>query len=267
MHSLDTDHPYHQTAFDAFIGPYSRYLIEMVGTMLLVFTIGATSAPGSNQQMAGLAIGLSLVVLIFLGGHISGAHYNPAVTIGILVTMRGKIEMRISILYIIVQLIGSFLGALLVYAGTRGHTFGPKIGDGYGVAEGIVVEIVATFLLVSVVLNVATTEAQEDNSFFGLAIGFTVTSMAIAVGGISGGAFNPVVGTGPHLVAWIMGHGLYPLIWVYWVGPLVGAIFAALFFRITNVQEYKIQRKRATLLTQPVSQGEDSNKYYYQAVQ
>jgi len=256
MHSINTDLPYHINRFDALIGPYSRYLVEMVGTMLLVFTVGTTSEAqrtGAAPELGGLAIGFSLVVLVFFGGHISGAHYNPAVTIGILATWRGKISPVMSIVYIIVQVIGSFFGALLVYAGTNGHTFGPRVDDStYSTGDGLVVEIVATFLLVTVVLNVATTEAQEDNSYYGLAIGFTVTSMAIAVGGISGGAFNPAVGFGPHIVNCIMGNPMYQGAWIYWVGPILGALLAALFFRITNVQEYR-EKNKYTQLQQPIS--------------
>jgi len=245
-------------------------MVEMVGTMLLVFTVGTAPAPSTSE--GGLAIGFSLVVLVFLGGHISGAHYNPAVTIGILATMRAKITLRMSIVYIIIQVIGSFLGALLVYAGTDGRTFGPTIASKYTTVEGLVVEIIATFLLVSVVLNVATTEAQEDNSFFGLAIGFTVASMAIAVGSISGGAFNPAVGTGPHIVGALMGKGMYPYVWVYWVGPILGALLAALFFRVTNVQEYRIKHKFVgSPLSQPISMSvieeDDPPGKFYQAVQ
>jgi len=197
-----------------------------------------------------------------------GAHYNPAVTSGILFTMRSKITLRKSIGYIIVQVVGSCLGALLVYAATSGGTFGPTIGTDYGVVEGLVAEIVATFMLVTVVMNVATTEAQEDNSFFGLAIGLTVASMAIAVGGISGGAFNPAVGTGSHIVSWIMGKGLYSHMWIYWLGPFIGAVLAALFFRITNVQEYKYKHNFSIAAHGGIGvlDGDEPSAAYYQAV-
>jgi len=167
-----------------------------------------------------------------------GAHYNPAVTVGILLTMRSKISLLKSIGYIIVQVIGAFLGALMVYTTTDGATFGPMINPAYNLGDGLIAEIMATFFLVSVVLNVATTEEDAGNSFFGLAIGLTVASMAIAVGGISGGAFNPAVGTGPLFVRWMFTGQYYADAWIYWIGPLAGSALAAILFRVTNISEY-----------------------------
>uniref|UniRef100_A0A6B2LG26 Aquaporin n=1 Tax=Arcella intermedia TaxID=1963864 RepID=A0A6B2LG26_9EUKA len=217
----------------------------MVGTAMLVFIIGMNSGPAVAgdatviKDVGAIAIGFGLVVLVFLGGHISGAHYNPAVTIGILLTMRSKISVVKSVGYVLTQVLGSMLGALLVYACT-GRTFGPAIGSDATIGTALTAEIISTFMLVTTVLNVATTEAQEDNSFFGLAIGFTVASLAISVGSISGGAFNPAVGTGPHFIAAIINKTTpYYAMWIYWVGPLIGATIGALFFRLTNVQEYK----------------------------
>ena len=101
-------------------------------------------------------------------------------------------------------------------------------------AEGfaVITELTYTFALASVVLHVATTKAQEGNSFFGLAIGFTVAAAAVAAGGVSGGAFNPAVGTALPAV-----HGHGKDIWIYWVGPLVGAAIAGLLFRATNDED------------------------------
>jgi len=250
MHSLQTNQPYAQNRIDELIEPIAPFLIELIGTMMLIFTIGCVSitqtTTPSTVDFGGLAIGFCLIVLVFLGGHISGAHYNPAVTYGILITMREKISWRRALGYVLMQLIGSLIGSALVFGCTGGGwDFGPKVSRDYSVWEGFVCEIVATFFLLSVVLNVATTEAQEDNSFFGLAIGLTVASMAIAVGGISGGAFNPAVGTGPHLFQLMLGHGFYEDMWIYWAGPILGATLAGLFFRVTNVQEYKYKQDLA----------------------
>jgi len=241
MHSINKDKAYVHTRFDDLAKPLAPFWNELVGTMLLVWVIGCNVVPHPGKPdnvLAPLSIGFCLVVLVFLGGHISGAHYNPAVTVGILLTMRSKISGLKSFGYICVQLIGSFLGALMVYSTTDGATFGPQINPAYNLGDGLVAEILATFTLVSVVLNVATTEEDAGNSFFGLAIGLTVASMGIAVGGISGGAFNPAVGTGPLLVRWMFTGQYYPDGWIYWVGPLMGSALAAVLFRVTNIAEY-----------------------------
>jgi len=234
--------------------------------MILVFTIGTCSLSPAVQAsgLGGLSIGFCVTVLVFFGGHISGGHYNPAITIGVLATMRSKISLPKACGYVVVQIIGSVFGSLLAYAVEDGRTFGPTMER---VGEGFLAELIGTFLLVTVVLNVATTEAQENNSFFGLAIGLTVSSMAIAVGDVSGGAFNPAVGTGPHLVSWFVGQGLYSNTWVYWIGPILGAVLAALFFRITNLQEYKLTHPNdpkivGNSLMTVVEEGESSRQYY-----
>jgi len=252
MNLLDKQ-DYRITRFDKFAAPFAPYWVEMIGTMLLVFIIGCNSAPGSptaGGPLAPLSIGFGLVVLVFFGGHISGAHYNPAVTLGILITGRSKISLKKSIFYVIVQVLGAFLGALLVYAVLDDGRFGPTIGDN-ALVYGLIAELIGTFMLVSVVLNVATTDSLSENSFYGLAIGLTVASMGIAVGGLSGGAFNPAVGTGPTLVKFIFGGTFYTNMWIYWVGPLLGAVFAAAFFRVTNISEYMAKKaENATLLSE-----------------
>jgi len=220
----------------------SPFLIEAAGTFTLVFVIGAASSDPTNAHVP-LAIGFSLMAIIFMGGHISGAHYNPAVTIGIFSTGRGKIHPVKALGYIGMQNVGSFFGAFFVYFVTPNNfTFGPTFnqnGDLHYI-QAILIEAFITFVLLSVVLNVATTKATSDNSFYGLSIGCVVIAGAYSVGGISGGAFNPAVGTGPHVVAWLVGKGFYTNFWVYWAGPLLGAIIAAGFFRITNPKEYDV---------------------------
>jgi aquaporin Z len=273
MNYLETEKPYVHRRFDDFLYPLAPFIVELIGTTMLVFTVGCSSLTQSQspstKEFSALSIGFSLIVLVFLGGHISGGHYNPAVTTGILFTMRSKISPSKAIGYILVQLIGSILGSCLVYVCTGGGLFGPQVGSGYSIANGIASEIIATFLLVSVVLNVATTQAQENNSFFGLAIGLTVTCMAIAVGGISGGAFNPAVGTGPHILRWLVNGSGYTSFWIYWIGPLIGAAVAALLFRITNVPEY-VDKMKDSIPTVPNTQLDMLDKdqsSYYRAIQ
>ena len=207
----------------------NKYLTELIGTFFLVFSIGM--AVTSGNPLAPLAIGATLMVMVYMGGHVSGAHYNPAVTLGVF--MRGKIEAVDVGPYIASQIVGALAATGAVHFLT-GEAFAPAPGPGSGVADVFLAEILFTFALVLVVLNVATAKATEGNSYYGLAIGFTVTAGAFAVGPISGGAFNPAVGTGPILANVALGLGGIGDLWYYWVGPLVGAALAAIVFKIQN---------------------------------
>jgi aquaporin Z len=199
-------------------------LVEFIGTFFLVFVILLSGSP--------LAIGCILMVMVYMGGHISGAHYNPAVTLGVLI--RGKIKMNEALMYMLVQLIGA-IGAATIFYLIYGHTAAPAPDPHYNVLKALAIEMIFTFALVSVVLNVATSKNTAGNSFYGLAIGFTVLAGAIAGGPISGGAFNPAVGSGPILVDTIIGHGdSIKYIWIYLVGPFTGGAVAGLVFNYLN---------------------------------
>lgn len=193
-----------------------KYLIEFIGTFFLVTTVGLTGNP--------LAIGIMLTILVYMGGHISGAHYNPAVTISIF--CKKLIEAREAINYILTQLIASFFGALLVfYINNDLMHVAPNVS--YSSLQIILCELIFTFLLVLVILNVATNKKTEGNPYYGFAIGFTVLASAYCVGGISGGAFNPAVGFGPALLDMFFGTGNDILnLWIYIVGPVIGGYLA-----------------------------------------
>jgi len=203
-----------------------RYITELIGTFFLVFTIGLTVTAGID--LAPVAIGSALMVMVYMGGHISGAHYNPAVTIAIL--LRGKMDSRDVVPYIASQLVGAILASLAVNY-LVGQTLVVAPGAGHPMMHALVAEILFTFALALVILHVATAEDTAGNSHYGLAIGFTVMVGAFAVGGISGGAFNPAVGTGPILVHALMGGGGFGDLWLYWVGPLIGGAAAAWVFK------------------------------------
>ncbi|HEU4630450.1 MAG TPA: aquaporin [Gemmatimonadaceae bacterium] len=207
-------------------------LTEIVGTFFLVLTIGLTAATGT--PLAPVAIGSVLMVMVYMGGHVSGAHYNPAVTLA--VWMRGKLPGRDVLPYWLAQLVGAVLAALTSYALT-GRTFTPAPGADVGAGAALLAEALFTFALALVVLNTATSRQTEGNSYFGLAIGFTVTAGAFAVGGLSGGAFNPAVGVGPALVSTLLGGGTLAHVWLYLVGPLVGGAAAAVLFGAQNPEE------------------------------
>ena len=204
-----------------------RYVTESIGTFFLVFTIGMTAISGTAA--APLAIGSMLMVMIYMGGHVSGGHYNPAVTLGVL--LRGGMPKADALPYMGSQLLGAWLAAGAVYVIT-GATFAPAPGADASMGAALLAEILVTFALVLVVLNVATAEATKGNSYFGLAIGFTVTAGAYAAGPVSGGAFNPAVGIGPIMVHALAGDGGFASLWLYIAGPLVGGAVAAPVFKM-----------------------------------
>src|ERR1700757_2059869 len=169
-----------------------KLIVEFIGTFVLVFTVGAAARSGA--ALAPLAIGAALMVMVYAGGHISGGQYNPAVTLAVLV--RGRINRGDAFRYWTAQLAGGLGAALVVravVAASQAHTVAPV---GRAMANALIVESLFTFALAFVVLNVATSKETDENSFFGLAIGSTVMVGAVAVGGISGGAFNPAVVVG-----------------------------------------------------------------------
>ncbi|MGN6161240.1 MAG: MIP/aquaporin family protein [Marmoricola sp.] len=207
--------------------PIRKYVVEAIGTFFLVFTI--VLAVAQNAALAPLAIGAALMVMIFAGGHISGGHFNPAVSLAIFI--RGRIDPADLIGYWIAQFLGAALAALLGTWYFSSHC-GPAL-SGKPMWQALVAEALFTFALAWVVLNVATSKNHPDNNFYGLAIGFTVLAGAVAVGAISGGAFNPAVGLGiaiAHLRAW--GD-----LWIYLVGPLVGAVGAGVAFKVLNADD------------------------------
>lgn len=203
---------------------------EFIGTFFLTLTVCATVLAGA--PLAPLAIGSVLMVMVYMGGHISGAHYNPAVTLAIY--MRGKLAARDVAPYMVAQLLGAMMAAFIVYLLT-GRTFAPDPNlDAVTKLGAVTGEFVFTFALALVVLNVATSSKTAGNSYFGLAIGFTVVAGAIVMGPLSGGAFNPAVAAGPALVRFFADHGPLANVWIYLLGPFLGAAAAAGVYKIQN---------------------------------
>lgn len=206
-------------------GSLSKYLTELIGTFFLVFTIYLTVS--AELAVAPLAIGSALMVMVYMGGHVSGAYYNPAVSLAVF--LRGKLPGKDLIPYWIAQLVGAGAASSIGYHLTERH-FAPAPGAEVGTFSALTIEFLFTFALALVVLNVATAKKTEGNSFYGLAIGFTVMVGAFAGGPISGGAFNPAVGTGPILMNALHGGGDMSDLWLYLVGPFAGAAVAAICF-------------------------------------
>ena len=203
------------------------YLTEFIGTFFLVLTVCLTVI--GAVPMAPLAIGASLMVMVYMGGHVSGGHYNPAVSLAVL--LRGKLPATEFIAYVVSQAAGAVAAALIAYVIT-GKTFAPAPADSATTTAALLVETLFTFALALVVLNCAVSAKTQGNSFYGLAIGFTIVVAAFAGGSISGGAFNPAVGTGPILVNAFLGGGSLGHWWLYLVGPFLGGALAAGVFGI-----------------------------------
>ena len=211
-----------------------KYLAEFIGTFFLVFTIGMTVvAPGAGN-LAPLAIGCGLMVMVYSCGHLSGAHFNPAVTLA--VWLRGKCASADVVPYLGMQLAGSVAASLAVKALKTGLVAKAAAMTGAMTPEvlpALLAEFLFTFALAWVVLNVATAKGTANNSFYGAAIGFTVTAGAYAVGGVSGAVFNPAVAVGVCL----MGLIAWGSIWIYLVACFTGGAVAALAFKAANGSE------------------------------
>jgi aquaporin Z len=228
-----------------------KYIVELIGTFFLVLTVAATAVL-SNSPLAPLAIGSVLMVMIYAGGHISGGHYNPAVTLG--VWIRGRVGARDVPFYIVAQLVGAVLAVfaakalypaaaakLAACAATK-----PAAVAATAAAAGtcpvasalpvVLAEFLFTFALVYVVLNAATARRNAGTGFYGLAIGFTVLAGAVAVGGVSGGAFNPAVATGVALLS-KSGPLTFCSIWQHLLGEILAAAAAGGLFRFLNTDD------------------------------
>ncbi len=197
---------------------------EFVGTFALIFIgAGALAIGECGLLEVALAHGFVVIGFIYAYGHISGTHINPAVTLGLLIA--GEIKFVAAIGYWVVQFLGGILGAvmlgvLLPNPGDFGVTI---LSDGVGVVQGLVVEIVLTFFLVNTIFN--TSVSGKAGNFDGLAIGLTLIFCILMGGPLTRAAFNPARTLGPAIVS-----GNYADIWLYFLGPCVGAILAALLY-------------------------------------
>lgn len=205
----------------------SKLLTEFIGTFFLVLTIGLAVLGGA--PMPPLAIGAMLMVMVYMGGHVSGAHYNPAVSLAL--ALAGKMEKKDLLPYWLAQLTGSLAAAFLVRA-VMAKTLPIAPSEAHSALAAWLVEILFTLALALVVLNVATSRKTQGNSYYGLAIGFTVAAAAAAGGAVSGGAFNPAVGTGLTVVDALSSGAGYGHLLLYWLGPLAGGVIASLIFRL-----------------------------------
>jgi aquaporin Z len=203
----------------------AQLIVEFIGTFVLVFTVGMTIIDPGASAYAPLAIGLALMVVVYAGGHVSGAHYNPAISLAVL--LRGGMTLRSMIEYWIAQIVGAVVavGAVIVLKG--GQASAAASPDPM---HALLAELIFTFVLCYVMLNSATADETAGNSFYGLAIGLTVTAGVYAVGPLSGGVFNPAVAVG------VVGMGVVSVwsLWIYLVANLVAGAAAAGVFRLVH---------------------------------
>jgi len=202
-----------------------KYLTEFIGTFFLVLAVGmAVIEPGAGN-LAPFAVGVTLMVMVYAGSHVSGAHYNPAVTLA--VWLRGRCPQADAIPYIGAQLAGG-IAAAIAALGLKGDvvTTPAEIKT----FPALLAELIGTFALAYVVLNVATAKATAGNSFYGLAIGFTVTAMAFAFGNVSAAAFNPAIAIAVTITHVAKASDL----WIYLIANFAGGALAAIAFKFIN---------------------------------
>ena len=241
-----------------------RFLAEMIGTFFLVFmgtgaaiitlmitkgagspnvfNIGIGALGGLGDWLAiGMAFGLTVTVLIYAIGHISGCHINPAVTIALWATK--KFPTNEVIPYVVAQIIGATLGslALLTVLGMNAVTIGglgataPFPGISY--SQAILVELIGTFMLMFVIMG-SGIDRRAFPGFAGLSIGFTVAAVITTIGNISGASINPARTFGPYLGDWLIGGtNLWNYFPIYIIGPIVGAVLAAFIYDYISSEE------------------------------
>ena len=213
----------------------NKYIAEFIGTFFLVLTIGCTVMSGGTGVIPPLAIGAALMVMVYAGGHVSGAHFNPAVTLAVF--LRGRCAAKDVAPYMASQVAGSLAAAAV--ACSSGPTSSPRRSMPSSTACAAA-EFFYTFALAYVVLNVATAKGTQGNSFYGLAIGFTVLVGAFAVGDISGGAFNPAVAVG----AASLGFVTWPNVWMHLLADFAGGALAAIMFKTLNPETNRLTAYR-----------------------
>ena len=195
-----------------------KALTEFVGTFIFLFAISLAAVSGS--PLAPLAIGGALMVMVYMGGHRSGGHYNPAVSFAFF--LQRKLSTKDFITYVLAQVIAGICAFALGHF-IMGKPVLIEPGANFTQAKALLVEIIFTMALVLVVMNTAASKKTEGKGFYGLAIGFTIVVAAIAAGPVSGGAFNPAVGIGATTISATMDNGTWEFLWIPIVGPLLGA--------------------------------------------
>ncbi len=207
----------------------SKLIAELIGTFFLALTICTAAVHGSAGDYAPFAIAATLMVMIYAVGHISGAHFNPAVTVA--VWLRGACEKSDVVPYISVQALAGVLAAIVSQEILLAHEPSVTAID-MDATNALAAEFLYTFALVYVILNVATSDATQGNGYYGAAISFVVLAGALTVGEISGGSFNPAV-SGALLVS---GSIELSDLWIHLVPQFLAGVLAVQAFN-SSLQE------------------------------
>lgn len=228
-----------------------KYIAEFIGTLVLVvmgcgtaMLVGCNAAVGGGYILTALAFGLVIVGMAYCVGNISGCHINPAVSLGVLIS--GGMSVKDFIAYVIAQCAGAFAGAGILYAifdqgkvldMTGGFGSNGLAGVSDSAIAGLLVEVVLTFIFVLTILGVTSKKAGHG-SFAGVVIGFTLTLVHILGIGLTGTSVNPARSFGPALMAMIDGNNApIGVLWVFIVGPFVGAALAALVYKFLEKEK------------------------------
>jgi len=206
-----------------------KYWMECLGTMFLVLTVSLTGTP--------IAIGTMFAALIYLGAHISGANYNPAISLAMWV--RGKLSLKDMWLYMGFQILGGFFAAGIYWV-LAGQRYFPLPPAGVVYWQHLIIEVLFTFLLAYTMLTVLTTKKLKGNYIYGLAIGLALLAIAFL-----GGTYNPAVSAGPALFDALFNGIAYQSLPTYLLGTLTGGLFAGLAYRYFNPEEFKTKTTRA----------------------
>ena len=213
---------------------FRKLIAEFIGTFFLTLTVCMSSYAKVSADLQPLAVGVVLIGLIYAGGYISGAIFNPAVTVAIL--LRGRLNVKEAGTYIIAQFLGGIGAALVTMVLTSAKPIVFPIAPPpqyFGIIPAVVAEILGAFALVWVVLNVATSKSTEHNSFYGLSIGFTVVGLVYTLGSVSGSVFNPAVAVAVNVAQ----LGNWAHIWIYLFGGFAGAALASIVYKFINPEE------------------------------
>lgn len=211
-----------------------KYIVEFIGTFFLVLTICMTSYSKVSADLQPLAVGSMLMVLIYSMGYLSGAQFNPAISLAIY--LRGRINLKEMGFYWIAQILGAVAAAMMTAVLISAK---PPVGliastpQFFSMVPALIAEVLGSFALTWVILTVATSKALDGNNFYGLAIGFTVTALMYTLGSVSGSAFNPVVAIATciaHLSSWNN-------LWIYIVGGLGGSVLATMAYKYISGDE------------------------------
>lgn len=206
-----------------------NYVMEFLGTFFFVLAIGLTEDP--------IAFGVMLMAMVYIGAHISGAHYNPAVSLG--VYLRGKLHSSLLAGYMMAQTAGAFIAAAF-FNHLAGKFLLPSPSADFALWEVGVIEGLFAFVLVMVVLTVTSTSKLRNNDIYGVAIGFTLFAIALSGRMVSGGVYNPAIIVGSALFNALKGgemaFTIHALI-AYVAGPLIGGAAASYAFEYLNPEE------------------------------